>query len=293
MVLPVNIDMDVLRTFVTGVDLGSFARAADRLGRSPSAISLQLRKLEEQAGQTLFQKQGRGLALTEAGEIMIGYARRILDLNDEARNVLSGLSAMEGWVRIGLPQDFAETWFPGLLGRFARGHPKVRVEARVDRGSALAEAVENGSLDLAVTWGDIGRAAAQIIERRAVAWIGPEGFVRDPQQPLPLIAFDAPCAFRSAAVTALEARTIVWRHVFASPSLAGLWAAVSAGLGVTPRTNEAVPPHLRVLDPEAAGLPALGAIDIALHVSGASRSAAVDRLRILLLEAIEARSSAT
>lgn len=149
-----------------------------------------------------------------------------------------------------------------------------------------------GSLDLAVTWGDMGRAEAQVIERRPVAWIGPEGFVRDPQQPLPLVAFDAPCAFRSAAVTALEARTIVvWRHVFASPSLAGLWAAVTAGLGVTPRTNEALPPHPRVLDPEVAGLPALGAIDIALHVSGASRSAAVDRLGALLLEAIEARPS--
>ena len=82
MVLPVNLDMDVLRTFATGVSLGSFAKAAVRLGRSPSAISLQLRKLEEQAGQTLFQKQGRGLALTEAGDILIGYARRILELND-------------------------------------------------------------------------------------------------------------------------------------------------------------------------------------------------------------------
>lgn len=286
--MPVNIDMDVLRTFVTGVDLGSFAKAADRLGRSPSAISLQLRKLEEQAGQRLFHKQGRGLALTEAGEIMIGYARRILELNDEARNVLSGLSTMEGWVRIGLPQDFAETWFPGLLGRFARAHPRVRVEARIDRGSALANAVENGSLDLALTWGGMGRAAAQIIERRPVVWIGPEGFVRDPQQPLPLIAFDAPCAFRSAAISALEAKKIAWRHAFASPSLAGLWAAVTAGLGVTPRTSEAVPPHLHVVDPAAAGLPALGGIDIALHVSGASQSAAVDRLRTLLLEAIEA-----
>lgn len=289
MVIPVNIDMDVLRTFVTGIHLGSFAKAADRLGRSPSAVSLQLRKLEEQAGQTLFQKQGRGLALTEAGEIMIGYAKRILDLNDEARNVLSGLSAMDGWVRIGLPQDFAETWLPGLLGRFSRANPKVRVEARVDRGSAMADAIEHGDLDLALTWGDMGRTAAQIIERRPVVWIGPEGFVRDPGQPLPLIAFDAPCAFRSAAVTALEADQISWRHAFASPSLAGLWAAVTAGLGVTPRTREAVPHHLRVLDPIAAGLPALGAIDVALHVSGASQNAAADRLRALLLEAIAAR----
>lgn len=288
MVLPVNIDMDVLRTFVTGIDLGSFAKAADRLGRSPSAISLQLRKLEEQAGQTLFQKQGRGLALTEAGDILIGYARRILDLNDEARSAMTGLSAMQGWVRIGLPQDFAETWFPGLLGRFARAHPKVRVEARVDRGSALAQGVERGDLDLAVTWGRMGDTHAQIIATRPVVWIGPDGFTLDTSEPLPLIAFDSPCAFRSAGLEALDREGIEWRHAFASPSLGGLWAAVTAGLGVTLRTAEGVPPHLRVLDPATSGLPAPGRIELALHRSSTEQSPAIAQLQALLIEAITA-----
>jgi len=289
MVVAINIDMDVLRTFVTGVDLGSFAKAADRLGRSPSAISLQLRKLEEQTGQTLFQKQGRGLALTEAGDIMIGYARRILELNDEARTALSGLTALEGWVRIGLPQDFAETWFPGMLGRFARAHPKVRVEARVDRGSALAEVVECGDLDLSLTWGRLGDAHAKIIATRPVVWIGPEGFKRDESEPLPLIAFDSPCAFRAAGLEALDREKIAWRHAFASPSLGGLWAAVTAGLGVTPRTAEGVPPHLRVLDPATSDLPALGNIELALHTYGSEQSPAVAELRSLLVEAITVR----
>lgn len=286
MVLPINLDMDVLRTFVTGVSLGSFAKAADRLGRSPSAISLQLRKLEEQAGQTLFQKQGRGLALTEAGDILIGYARRILDLNDEARSAMTGLSAMQGWVRIGLPQDFAETWFPGLLGRFARAHPKVRVEARVDRGSALAEAVQRGDLDLALTWGRMGDAQARIVATRPVVWIGPEGFKLDASEPLPLIAFDSPCAFRSAGVEALDNSNIEWRHAFASPSLGGLWAAVTAGLGVTLRTTEGVPPHLRVLEPSTSGLPALGHIELALHRPDTGQSPAVAQLQALLIEAV-------
>jgi DNA-binding transcriptional LysR family regulator len=288
MVLPVNLDMDVLRTFVTGVDFGSFAKAADRLGRSPSAISLQLRKLEEQAGQTLFQKQGRGLALTEAGDILIGYARRILELNDEARSAMTGLSAMQGWVRIGLPQDFAETWFPGLLGRFARAHPKVRVEARVDRGSALAQSVERGDLDLALTWGRMGDAKAEIVATRPVVWIGPDGFKRDASEPLPLIAFDSPCAFRDAGLEALKSKQIEWRHVFASPSLGGLWAAVTAGLGVTLRTTEGVPPHLRVLDPVTSGLPALGGIELALHRPGTGQSPAIAQLQVLLIEAITA-----
>lgn len=292
MVLPVNLDMDVLRTFVTGVGFGSFAKAADRLGRSPSAVSLQLRKLEEQAGQTLFQKQGRGLALTEAGDVMLGYARRILELNDEARSAMSGLSAMQGWVRIGLPQDFAETWFPDLLGRFARAHPKVRVEARVDRGSALAQAAERGDLDLALTWGRMGNADAEIVATRPVVWIGQPGFRRDDNAPLPLIAFDSPCAFRTAGLEALDREKIAWRHVFASPSLGGLWAAVTAGLGVTLRTAEGLPPHLRPLDPATSGLPALGTIELALHRSGHDQSPAVTQLQGLLIEAINGTQTA-
>src|SRR5690242_11497870 len=116
MSVPLNLDLDVLRTFVTGLDLGSYAKAAERLGRSQSAISLQLRKLEEQTGQTLLRKRGRGLALTEPGEIMLGYARRLLEVNDEALAALKGAS-LQGTVRLGLPQDFAESWLPDVLGR--------------------------------------------------------------------------------------------------------------------------------------------------------------------------------
>ena len=148
-----NLDMDVLRSFVTGTELGSFAKAADRLGRSQSAISLQLKKLEEQVGEVLLRKDGRGLALTASGEIMLSYARRLLELNDEALAATRGV-AVEGWVRLGLVQDFAESWLPLLLGRFARAHPQIRVDVQVDRGVNLAMAVEKGELDLALCWGD-------------------------------------------------------------------------------------------------------------------------------------------
>src|ERR1700735_842011 len=133
-----NLDMDVLRTFVTGFELGSFARAADRLGRSQSAVSTQLRKLGDQVAQPLVQKSGRGLALTTAGESLLSYARRILDLNDEALDRVRN-GEVEGWVRVGLPRDFAETWLPGVLGRFARAHPKVRVEVRTERNASLID----------------------------------------------------------------------------------------------------------------------------------------------------------
>ncbi|MCQ1849983.1 LysR substrate-binding domain-containing protein [Neorhizobium galegae] len=287
--LPVNLDIDILRSFALGLELGSFAKAADRLGRSPSAISLQLKKLEEQVGETLLQKQGRGLVLTEAGEILLSYAKRILELNDEARAAVRGVGKLEGWVKIGVPQDFAETWLPDLLGRFSKIHPKVRVEARVDRGVAMVQAIDKGELDVALTWGTLARPRAEIVARREIAWIGPDGFRHMPGGTLAIVAFDPPCAFRKAAIDALDRGGIPWRHAFASPSLAGLWAAVTAGLGVTPRIVEGKPPQLAALDPKEAGLPDLGAIELALHVAEARLAPPAEELKRLVLEAVAMR----
>jgi len=127
-----NLDIDVLRTFVAAQQLGAFNRAAKQVGRSQSAISQQIRKLEDRVGQPLLRKQGRGLVLTAAGEILLAYARRILDLNDEGVAALRGV-AINGVVRFGLPGDFAETWLPAALGRFKRAHKMVPVEAIGDR----------------------------------------------------------------------------------------------------------------------------------------------------------------
>ena len=281
-----NLDMDVLRTFVTGSTLGSFAKAAERIGRSPPAVSLQLRKLEAQAGQTLFRKHGRGLVLTEAGEVMLSYARRLLELNDEATMAMQRFSGMEGGVRLGLPQDLADASLPALLGRFARAYPKVRVAVRVERGSRLVELIEKGDLDLALTWGHLRSAHHKIIARHRVVWIGTEAFQWDPGEPFPLIAFDPPCSFRERAITALERKGIAWQHVFASSGLAGLWAAVTAGLGATPRIADVVPAHLRVLDAGAHRLPALGAIELGLHSAETTLSRPIQRFRELLTEAL-------
>src|SRR5579883_1081451 len=151
--MKVTFDLDVLRAFATGMALGSFAKAADRLGRSTSAVSAQLRKLEDQAGTAIFRKAGRGLALTLAGETLLAYARRLIELNDEAAAAVRGVEA-EGWVRIGLQEDFGETLLPAVLGRFARAHPKVRIEARIARNAELIERATSGRLDLALAWSD-------------------------------------------------------------------------------------------------------------------------------------------
>lgn len=246
----VNLDLEVLRTFVTGVDLGSYGKAAEHLSRSPSAISSQLKKLEQQVGTPLFQKSGRGLALTEAGEVLLGQARRLLDLNDETVARLKGMD-LDGSVRLGMQEDFAEGVLPEVLARFARSHPRVRIEVRVARNRPLREAVDAGLLDLALLWDD--GAAPHHMERLAevpMVWIGPADrskLVVQPGDPLPIAAFEAPCLFRSEGIAHLDAKQIPWRMALTSPSLSGLWAAVSAGLGVTIRTPLGLPSAVQVV----------------------------------------------
>ncbi len=183
-----NFDIAALRSLVAGMDLGSFAKAADRVARSSSAVSAQIRKLEAQAGTPLFRKAGRGLELTDAGASMLSYARRLIELNDEAAAAVRGVN-LDGWVRIGLPEDFGEAVLPDVLGRFARAHPKVRIEARVARNAELLERLDTDQLDLALVWGDAGAVdldaraglAGEVIDRAPMRWIGaaaPVAFVR-------------------------------------------------------------------------------------------------------------------
>ncbi|MFH6782759.1 MULTISPECIES: LysR substrate-binding domain-containing protein [Methylobacterium] len=290
----INLDMDVLRTFVTGFELGSFARAAERLGRSQSAVSTQLRKLEEQVGQPLVQKAGRGLALTAAGESLLGYAKRLLDLNDEAVDRLRGTD-LEGWARLGLAQDFAESWLPAVLKRFSRAYPRVRLDVQVGPGAQLSDKTLKGDLDIALVWGDGGDAPhARRVGEWPIHWVGqPDwpGLASLGGEPIPFAAFAPPCTFRSAAVAALDDGGLPWRLVFTSPSLSGLWAAAEGGLGITARTVVGLPKTLRVLDPVSTGLPALPNAPLTLHQAEAELSPAVARLSEIFLETIRERAA--
>ena len=263
----VNLDMDVLRTLVTVQRLGSFKRAANHVGRSQSAVSQQIRKLEEQVGEPLFHKQGRHMVMTGAGEMVLAYAKRILDLNDEAVTAIRG-RAVEGLVRFGLPADFAETWLPEALGIFKRTHPAVRIEAVVDRNRKLLELLDKGELDLVLAIGSGTRSDASVLAALPLVWIGAASpnVAWSPEETVPLAVYEAPCFFRQHAQAALDKAGIFWRITFTSPSLHGLWAAVEAGLGVTLRTDVGLPPALRVLD----GLPPIAgpALPVCLHDGG-------------------------
>ena len=288
----VNLDLDGLRSFVAGVELGNFSQGAARVGRSPSAVSARLRKLEAQVGQPLLRKVGRGLMLTEAGEAFFGYARRLLELNDEAVFAVRGVE-IAGEVRLGLPQDFAERWLPEVLGRFARRHPYVRVEVRADRSSDLLRRVEADKLDVAVVWGEPEGPHAERLTELAVEWIGPAH--GEPAwrtgEPLPLVAFEPPCGFRASGLAALDQAGVPWRLAFSSPSLAGVWAAVAAGLGVSMRTSAGLPDGVRVLERSELGLPALPRIGLSLTASQAEPTPAVALLTSIVRETLTAGAS--
>jgi DNA-binding transcriptional LysR family regulator len=238
-------------------------------------------------GAPILRKAGRGTVLTPTGEVLLSYARRLLDLNDEAAHAVRGAD-LKGELRLGVQEDFGESLLTPALGSFARAHPRVRIEARLARNAELLEQLELGRLDLALAWdGEKSTAHAQPIGKLAMGWIGGRDADASQQSdgkgPVPLAVLDGQCVFRSAAVAALGKARIPWRIAFTSPSLSGIWAAVAAGLGVTVRTRAGLPAAVKVLKT----LPRLPQIGLNLHRADAEGSAAVRRLEGLLMTQLE------
>jgi DNA-binding transcriptional LysR family regulator len=259
-----NFDIAVLRTLIAVDELGSFARAAAKVGRSESAVSLQLKRLEEQVGFPLFQRIGRNMTLTNAGDALIRNARRLVELNDEAFSALPGAS-VSGTVRLGVTPDVAETWMSVAMIRVARAYPAIRVQTVINRTPMLLRQLDNSEIDIALTFATEQATHALWSAVVPMCWIGPRRFtLPNPSQPLSLAVFDPPCLFRAAASTALDAAGISWNIAHSSPNLMDLWAAVTSGLGVTVRTPIGLPSQLSALD-AAAGLPKLPTVAMVIN----------------------------
>lgn len=279
-----NLDLDTLRTLSVAHDLGSLAQAAGQLGRTPSAISLQMKRLQDDLGVSLFRKRGRGLALTEAGVVALTYARRILTLHDELLDTMQGVN-LAGRIRVGCSQDFA--WMlPAVLSHFSSLYPRMQIELRIEGNATLGEAIKASQLDLAIVIGQEDHAAAETVGHLDVVWIGSPGFAPPRDQPLPLAVLGPQCAFRRRAIECLEAKKIPYRIAANSPSLDGLWAALLGGLGVTARTALNLPEGL-VSASSLYGLPSLGQLPVTLRRSAHSDGVAIDRMATLLLESLK------
>jgi DNA-binding transcriptional LysR family regulator len=225
------------------------------------------------------------MALTETGQTLLGYAKRIIELNDEALTASSG-KTIEGVVRLGVPADFAENWLPSVLARFARAYPSVRVHTAAARSPVIISQFERGELDLAMTFGADRPESACWSTGLPMAWIGLKDHRRSEGEPVRLAVFEPPCLFRNAATAALDAKGIPWTIAFTSPSLASLWGAVMAGLGVTVRTPHGIPAQFAILGAEA-GLPPLPDVTLSLFEAGGTPSPAADRLAEALIDTLE------
>ena len=259
------LDTDTLRTFVAIAENGSFTRAAHQVFRTPSALSMQIKRLEETLGQSLFIREARRVSLTPEGEVLLGYGRRLLKLNEEAVGRFLAPS-LEGSVRLGTPDDVGTRVLPQVLTRFARSHPAVQVNVNAGRSVDLLKRLDDGELDLAlVTLGhsDLSAKRGEVVHTEPLVWAGRDGGVAVQRSPLPLSLANHGCAWREMALGALDKAEISYRVADNSEHCAGQEAAMLADLAVAPFPASLVQPPLRVLGPEN-GLPALGDYQIAL-----------------------------
>jgi len=278
------LDLTSLRTLVTAVDLDGFGKAAESLHLSPSTVSLQLRALEERLGKPLFRKIGRRQELTEAGEQLVSFARKMLALNDEAVLAVRG-TGLQGKVCLGVPQDFADSWLPQTLALFTSAHPKVQLEIVVGQSDRLLQLLRNGGLDLALTFGGNGGLISQLIAMLPVHWYAHATWQALDREPLPLLVLEQPCMFRQQAVDALDRAGTSWRIALSGSSVSAVWAAAKAGLGLVARTAVYVPDGIACLD-GTFDLPDLDAVSLHLVRSSLRGDTAIEHLAGLLMNAV-------
>lgn len=276
-----NFDIDALRAVVFGIEQGSFARAAVELGRSQSAVSMQLKKLEQQAGVQLFTRKGRGLVPTEAGDSFAEYARRIIALNDEAARAVGAVVAPET-VRLGLPQDFYDDVMPATLNAFNDAHPDVHVTVRAGNNDKLNDEIEAGRLDCAIAFFPKNSGArGELLCELPLLWLAHRDFTEMAEDALvPLVLFTHPCLFRQLALAALDRAGRRWRAVMTTPSLAAVWAALQSGFGIGVRVERRVPADV-VNVAHWPALPKLPAVELRLIGSQTASPAARDMIEIL------------
>ncbi|WP_342324286.1 transcriptional regulator LrhA [Kosakonia sp. BYX6] len=250
-----NLDLDLLRTFVAVADLNTFAAAAAAVCRTQSAVSQQMQRLEQLVGKELFARHGRNKLLTEHGIQLLGYARKILRFNDEACTSLM-FSNLQGVLTIGASDESADTILPFLLNRISSVYPKLALDVRVKRNPFSGDRQQDQDVDLVVTTTRSPQFDCLTLRTSPTHWYCSAEFVLQQGEAIPLVLLDEPSPFRDMVITALNNADIPWRLAYVASTLSAVKAAVKAGLGVTARPVEMMSPDLRVLG-RADGLPLL------------------------------------
>lgn len=283
-----NMPMEVLRAFVTIVELGSFTQAGEILGRSQPAISLQLKRLESLLDQTLITRSGQSIELTKSGETLFSYAKRILAINDEAVASFNA-NNLSGELKLGIPSEFATTLLPKILSQFAHTYPNVNLEVISDLSCNLLSGASNKNFDLLMVLHDAPeKASNQLIKEDELVWVTSPNHDTHINQSLSLIVAPEGCIYRKRATTALGKMTRPWHISYTNPDLTGIKAAIEEGLGVTVLAKSTVPSNLKILKPSER-FPKLGKIGISLLSPNGGQSESVNRLSEYLQACLSSR----
>ena len=279
------LDIDQLRTFVVIAETGSFTRAAEVVHKTQSAVSMQMKRLEERIGKPVFERDGRASRLTEDGERLLDYARRIVKLNSEALSTVAG-TGLTGSVRLGVPDDYADRYLPEIMARFARSHPDVELTVLCEPTVELVDRIDRAELDLAIITHKAANRPSEVIRRERLLWVSSNRHSTHLEEPLPLALSRNTCAWRRAAVPRLDEIGRAYRILYSSANSAALSAAVLAGLAVSAFPESALRPGMRVLGP-AENFPPLPAFDIGLLRNQHEPSALADALANHIVQGLD------
>ena len=259
--MPAPLDLDQLRTFVAIAETGSFTRAADVVYKTQSAVSMQMRRLEERISKPIFARDGRNSRLTEEGERLLGYARRMVRLSEETLAAFDE-TELQGTVRLGTPDDYADRFLPEILARFARSNPRVEVSVICEPSLTLMELARTGDIDLSIVTA-CGEANTSVVRQEPLLWVTSQAHGIEQEEVLPMALAKAPCIWRSAALDGLASVGRKYRILYTSGNSTAISAAVLAGLAVTVFPESALRPGMRVLS-EAEGFPRLPICEIGI-----------------------------
>ena len=288
------LDIDQLRTFLAIVETGSFTRAAEIVHKTQSAVSMQMKRLEERLERSIFARDGRASKLTEDGERLLDFARRIVKLNVEALAAFSDF-ALTGRVRLGVPDDYADRYLPEIMARFSRAYPGVELSVICEPSVELIERIAANELDLAIVTDCESGRPVESFRRERLLWVASNRHTTHREEPLPLALGRPSCKWREVAIERLERMGRPYRVLYSSGNAGAVAAAVLAGLAVSVFPESGLRPGMRVLSP-ADGFPELPSCRIGLvrnaHESSALAQALADHIISSLDNLSQAREAA-
>ena len=274
-----NLDLTALRAFAVTADMGGVTRAAGFLNLTQSAVSMQIKRLEESLGRPFFFRSAKRLILTPEGEQLLAYARRMLALNDEVLARLND-AAFEGELRLGVPHDIVYPAIPDILKTMAQRYPRLRINLTSSFTVTMKEALARGELDLILTTEEEPGPGGEALARSDLVWVGAIGGTAWQNRPLRL-GFEETCKFRAIALARLDVQAIPWEMGFFGRSNEAVQAMIAADLALTARMRGRSPDSCAIV-PAQADLPDLGTITVCLYDAGMHKGQVVEDLKDLL-----------